>query len=527
MSFRYHPDHTDEGSTGYARVRAFNRMEIGNTGQVLINLSRAMDGDEVYYQAECVTGIKTRAKRMIVGILQMTQLKKYGKNKRGVPIYKMTPLSWKFPPMYVASTHRDLSENLLVLVEFHSWTAFEKYPTGALSRILGRVSETPVEEVSLLYKNELFRKPLVLPDLEPVEEERVEYGINCNITSIDPLGSEDLDDAFHLSGDKIYVHIADVDHYIKPHSPADVLIAPRVTTIYGPTVHHMLAPDLAEHRLSLKPGSRKAVMTIELQYRTDLGLVPQKVFPAYIWSNRALTYEVAQDLLWKGDKDLEAIQKYTGESDTHKIVEHLMVKCNAYIGQLIKDRGGILRVCSSGKAAQYVVANGDDRQRHEALNLENYTHFTSPIRRYADILVARTLKGFSYAKEELERLAAGINHFNEKTRRYYRDLDILRLYRAVQAKGGLWETEGMVTALSEEARVTVHLLELKLDYTYPLFDDRLSFSIIQTGDRFTIGNDVWIPFNEPVSLVLRSDPAALKLNKRVVLSLKLISFLNF
>jgi len=530
MSFRYHPEWTSEGDTGYVHYRAFDRVEIDN-GQSIENLSRAMDGDEVYYLNGSITGVKTRAKRVIVGILQVTQLKKYGKNKRGHPIYKMTPLSWKFPAMYVASSHRDISENLVVLVEFLSWTPFEKYPTGALTRILGRVSEAPVEDLAVLYKNELYRKPIVLNlDPPPVEvqspvEDRVEFGLECNITSIDPLGSEDLDDAFHITGEKVYVHIADVDHYIKPHSPADLLIAPRVTTIYGPTVSHMLAPDLAENTFSLKPGQRKAVLTVEFLYTTEQGLVPLKVYPAYIWSKRALTYEAAQDLLDSAtDAGLETISRYTGEQDTHKIIEHLMIKCNAYIGDLIKARGGLYRVCQTGSSAKYIFAAGLTEVRHEVLNLANYTHFTSPIRRYADVLVARCLKGYPYEPNELQHYAEHINTFNEKTRRYYRDLDVLKLYRAVQAKGGIWETEGVVTTV-RDTRVTVHLPALAIDYSYPLFDQRLkdNLAVQQTETAFSIDNEVWIPFNQTVPVVLRSDPAALKLYKKVILNIKLIS----
>ena len=523
MSFRYHPEWTDKGDTGIVHYRAFDRAEIDNGIEIPISdLSRAMDGDEVYFEDGRITGVKKRLARVIVGILQVTELKKYGKNKRGNPIYKMTPLSWKFPTMYVASSHRDLRENLLVLVDFLSWSPFEKYPTGSLNRILGRVSEAPVEDLALLYKNELYRKPVHLDLDPPPEDNRVEFGLECNITSIDPIGSEDLDDAFHITENRVYVHIADVDHYIKPHSAADGAIAPRVTTIYGPTISHMLAPSLAENVLSLKPGHRKAVMTIELVHM-EHGLVPEKVYPAYIWPKRALTYEVAQEWLnATTDLTLETISRYTGEKDTHKIIEHLMVKCNAYIGDLLKARhgGGLYRVCQTDEPAKYVFANSltVGPVRHAALNLDNYTHFTSPIRRYADVLVARCLKGYHYEPEELMTFASQINAFNEKTRRYYRDLDILKLYRTVQEKGGLWETEGVITAV-RDTRVTVHLTALNMDYSYPLFDDRLKFNLAvqQTATMFSIGNDIWVPFGRPVKVVLRSDPSALKLYKKVIL----------
>jgi exoribonuclease R len=47
------------------------------------------------------------------------------------------------------------------------------------------------------------------------------------------------------------------------------------------------------------------------------------------------------------------------------------------------------------KLAAYVCANGAEicsEYRHYALNFAEYTHFTSPIRRYADVLVHRLLQ---------------------------------------------------------------------------------------------------------------------------------------
>jgi ribonuclease R len=50
-----------------------------------------------------------------------------------------------------------------------------------------------------------------------------------------------------------------------------------------------------------------------------------------------------------------------------------------------------------------------DKNGHYGLNLENYTHFTSPIRRYNDIIVMRMIEGYIY--ENLDDL---LKHINER-----------------------------------------------------------------------------------------------------------------
>lgn len=63
-------------------------------------------------------------------------------------------------------------------------------------------------------------------------------------------------------------------------------------------------------------------------------------------------------------------------------------KKNEDVGQCVARK-----VLFALKAAYYALATeADGTNSHFALNFENYTHFTSPIRRYADIIVHRQLE---------------------------------------------------------------------------------------------------------------------------------------
>ena len=54
-----------------------------------------------------------------------------------------------------------------------------------------------------------------------------------------------------------------------------------------------------------------------------------------------------------------------------------------------------------------------EKSGHFGLGTSTYTHFTSPIRRYFDVIIHRMLGGWSYNKEQLSCL---LNYINERER---------------------------------------------------------------------------------------------------------------
>lgn len=536
--------------------------------------NRALEGDHVYYMptsndAADVVGIKQRAKHTrIVGVLQVTSAKRFGLTKRGLPIYNFVPLSWHYPNFMVASNVRvkqDQPKNVYMLVEFHEWTVSQKYPAGKCLDVLGTLDNMEAQDRALLSKNGIYTKrypkipapapapaPTPMPAPAPAEQ-------NQSIIAIDPEGSLDLDDAFHIHDDHIYVHIADVDatfgidHVIEPE------ISKRLTSIYGQMrVYNMLPSEFSNNLISLNTHGSKNVITVVL----DKQLHGKDVYPNCIKVAKALSYKRAQAILdGPGNnsiinKTIRKLSDITKQTDTHKMIEAIMVATNVYIGQTLAERRSpfLIRVMPKlsgsvssevlsylkyrgAEGAKYTVTDGtnsSDEHGHGALNVSNYVHFTSPMRRYADLVTQRIIKGYRYTKEQLEAIAQRLNDYNLHVKRYYRDNTIMKLSHDIPV-GKVHHTTGYIVDYNHETNyVFVYLSDYAMEYKYPLFNDSIQsiISVTKTQTELEItnshsGETFEIPMFKQLDITLSVNPEAIRLTQRVILHISGLSELFF
>lgn len=76
-----------------------------------------------------------------------------------------------------------------------------------------------------------------------------------------------------------------------------------------------------------------------------------------------------------------------------------------------------LKIRSTMRPARYVVQNSGEQGGHFSLSVDWYTHFTSPIRRYADLLVHRLLlapEGHQLSPADWQSLTAQVAHCSER-----------------------------------------------------------------------------------------------------------------
>lgn len=143
-----------------------------------------------------------------------------------------------------------------------------------------------------------------------------------------------------------------------------------------------------------------------------------------------------------------------------------------------------------------------DNIGHYGLGFEYYTHFTSPIRRYADVLVHRILlknldKTYSEDKEKLEQKTKHISNQEKKAAESERES--IKYFQTLYISNFLGqEFEGVISGIIEKG-IFVELLESKVEglvtfesmgEIYQVPASRMKAYSPISGDEFTMGQTV-------------------------------------
>lgn len=275
--------------------------------------------------------------------------------------------------------------------------------------------------------------------------------------TIDPTTSVDFDDAISVVENTVYVHIVDI--------AAASLTAVEETRLrsYCQTLYlaneatcHLLDDATASHGLSLIVGEPRSVITVAMDTDPSTGSIrSSSLYRSIIVVKRRYTYEEVSELV----HTQEALQtlhrlttlrslaleyrlalpsvRFTVEDgrlcevvaeDTndaaHSLVATAMIMANLVVSLRLKEKGidipnrfhaslqglppspavtGHIGVDSYLRVKRYARASyAVDERGHFGLGLTDYVHFTSPMRRYADVVIHRLLAGIRYADLDAE-----------------------------------------------------------------------------------------------------------------------------
>lgn len=213
-------------------------------------------------------------------------------------------------------------DNTKVIVEITKFT--DRNPEGKIVEIIGKAGEKQSEVLSILKSYGFFN---VFPKeaIEEAKKMQTKYTNNrTNFTdmltiSIDGDDSKDLDDAISVfkykNFYKLYVHIADVSHYVEKGSLLDKEAFKRCTSVYFPgSVYPMLPPILSNGLCSLNGGEDRLALTCEMTIDFSGEVIDRKIQKSIINNDFAMTYKNVQKIL---DGDQELIEKY---SKVHQMI---------------------------------------------------------------------------------------------------------------------------------------------------------------------------------------------------------------
>ncbi|MGB7328121.1 MAG: VacB/RNase II family 3'-5' exoribonuclease [Rubripirellula sp.] len=120
--------------------------------------------------------------------------------------------------------------------------------------------------------------------------------------TIDPLDARDFDDAISLEREegrwRLWVHIADVSHFVPVGGALDEEAKHRATSVYLPDrVIPMIPEIISNHLASLQPDKIRLVKTVEIEMLDDLTITHIEAHNAAIHSDMRLNYEQVDQFL--------------------------------------------------------------------------------------------------------------------------------------------------------------------------------------------------------------------------------------
>jgi ribonuclease R len=489
-------------------------INSGNTG-------KALHGDKVKVELfpkrkgrkteGKIMEVVSRAKENFVGIMQVSDMYAFL-----VPDNNNMPVDIYIP----ANKINGAKSGEKALVKLVDWPEHSKNPFGEVTKVLGKPGNNNVEMQSILAE---FDFPLSFPDNVEKEAAKIITAIsdkeiknrrdfrNIFTITIDPEDAKDFDDAVSLlklsNGNwEVGVHIADVSHYVKPHSLVDNEGYERGTSIYMvDRVVPMLPEVLSNNVCSLKPHEDKLTFSAVFEMTSEAKLVNHWFGKTIINSNNRYNYDEVQliietedglfkdeilvlnglarklreerfkkgsigfeteEVKFKLDENGKALSTYIKQNkESNQLIEEFMLLANKkvaefigknkingqpktfvyrihdapsqeklsnfveFVGKLgytVKTTSHAALVKSFNNLFESVKGKGEenlittiavrtmakayystDNIGHYGLAFPYYSHFTSPIRRYPDLMVHRLLEhylagGGSANKEEYE-----------------------------------------------------------------------------------------------------------------------------
>ncbi len=405
---------------------------------------------------------------------------------------------------------------------------------GEIIKVLGKSGTLNADVSAAVFSLGISEfKQKALNEARSVASEPIEVGNREDFTSqpcftIDGANSKDFDDAVYAQktseGFRLWVHIADVAHYVPLHSHLDKEAFRRGNSFYyGVSVIPMLPEELCNGVCSLNENESRYTLSVVMDINPYGEIVDGKICEGIIRSQKRMTYEKVSDFL--GGKTNEyaafsdtlntllflsrALKKrrddcgnidfdisepeftFSGDKVTdvkkaprlvaHSIIEECMIAANRFVAaKFLSIKApfvyrehqppaaeklsslntflramGLSEVKPDSKSIAYLLSSvppekksavskmtlrsmskakySVQSQGHFGLAINEYCHFTSPIRRYSDLAIHRIIKSYLHGdsldlyRSEVDAAASQASQRERLCERVEREIDDLYL----------------------------------------------------------------------------------------------------
>eukprot|EP01126_Amoeba_proteus_P000817 TRINITY_DN10236_c0_g5_i1.p1 TRINITY_DN10236_c0_g5~~TRINITY_DN10236_c0_g5_i1.p1 ORF type:complete len:341 (-),score=57.07 TRINITY_DN10236_c0_g5_i1:104-1126(-) len=283
----------------------------GNVNSVgLSNDGSVVAGDEKIdvQPTGIVVGVAERISfRRYCGAIDYSSIVEHGEKKQVL----FEPVEPSIPKILINTNRLKEFEGKRIVVSLDSWPWTSIYPLGHYVKILGDIGDAGVESEAILIQHGISYEPFnaaVRSCLPPspwvITEDDLRRRTDLRhlrITSIDPPGCTDIDDALHIrelpNGNyEVGVHIADVSHFVQEDTAIDREARARGNTVYLVNRRiDMLPVELSGDICSLKEKVDRFAFSCMWEMTQSAEIVTTHFCKSIIKSVCSHTYQQAQE----------------------------------------------------------------------------------------------------------------------------------------------------------------------------------------------------------------------------------------
>jgi len=345
--------------------------------------------------------------------------------------------------------------------------------------------------------------------------------------AIDDAGNQDPDDAISIDGERLWVHVADVAALVRAGGHMDQAARERSANLYLPERIYTMLPEPVTHRLGLGLAEKSPALSFGFGFDGD-AVADVEVMPSWVRVRRTSYDEVDTQMqempfaairaitdayrarrLARGAARIdlpEVSVRVVGGEVTIRPLPKLASRDMVTDAMLMAGEAAARFAETNGVAIPYVMQPVPEEVRqprgmaemyayrrlfrpsraslepepHFGLGLDIYARATSPLRRYADLLVHQQLRSFVMGRsplsaDEVLSRSSAIDAAGATIRRAERQSNLHWKMVHLGRNPG-WRGEAVVVAL-EERKAVVIVPELALETRVRLSPD---FALGQT-----------------------------------------------